>query len=65
MFKAITAKEARKVCEELGLSTCDNDGHKTFWAYDYENGEIYDFESKQSRDDFVRWINEKIRYNNI
>lgn len=57
MFKAITAKEARKICEELGLSTCDNDGHKTFWAWDYDAGEIYDFDSRQERDDFVRFVN--------
>jgi len=59
MFKAITAKEARKICEELGLSTCDNDGHKTFWAWDYEGGEIYDFDTKKERDDFLRFVNKE------
>ena len=59
MFKAITAKEARKICEELGLSTCDNDRHKTFWAWDYEDGEIYDFDTKKERDDFLRFVNKE------
>ena len=51
MLKAITAKEAKKINERLGLSW--EDGQKTYWAYDDEADEIYDFDSKKERDEFI------------
>ena len=50
-MKKITAKEANKICERLGLGY--DDGDVTFWAYDEETDEIYDFDSKSQRDKFV------------
>lgn len=50
-MKKVTAKEAKVINEQLGLSW--EDGEKTFWAYDEESGEIYDFYSKRERDEFV------------
>lgn len=48
----ITAKQAEKICERLGLS--HDDGDVTFWAYDEENDEPYEFDSKRERDEFVK-----------
>lgn len=48
----VTAREAKKICERQGLAY--DDRGRTFWAYDEEIGEIYDFDSKKERDDFVR-----------
>ena len=51
-MKAITAKEARKINERLGLEW--DDEQRTFWAYDEESYEIYDFDSKKERDRFLK-----------
>lgn len=51
-MKAITAKAAKKINERLGL--CWDDGQTTFWAYDEESDEIYDFDTKAERDKFVK-----------
>lgn len=51
-MKSITAKEAKKICERLGLSF--EDQQKTFWAYDEGSDEIYDFDSKAERDSFCK-----------
>lgn len=56
-MKKITAKEAKKICIRLGLSY--EDGQKTFWAYDEEHDEIYDFDNKRVRDGFVLKHNTK------
>lgn len=46
---AITAKEARKLCDKLGLSFPEQDG-KTFFATNKERTEVYEYESKKERD---------------
>lgn len=51
-MKKISAKEARAICKRLGLSA--DDKQTTFWAYDEESGEIYDFDTKAERDNFCR-----------
>ncbi len=50
-MKKITAKEAYKLAEELGLSICD-DG-RTFYATNEERTEIWEFDSKKERNKFV------------
>ena len=50
-MKAITAKQAYKLLEKLGLDY-GNDG-RTFFATDDEESEVYEFESKKERDEFV------------
>ncbi len=51
-MKTVTAKEAKNINERLGLSW--EDGQTTFWAYDEESDEIYDFDTKAERDKFVK-----------
>lgn len=41
----ITAAEAKQICIRLGLSY--EDGQRTFWAYDEECDEIYDFDDRR------------------
>ena len=51
MVKAITAKEAKHICERQGLGF--DDGQRTHWAYDEDIDGVYDFDSKRERDEFV------------
>lgn len=51
-MKKITAKEAYKIMDRLGLDHSGDDGI-TFYAYDEENDEVYDFYSKQEREEFL------------
>lgn len=47
----VNAKEAKAICERLGLSY--EDGQVTYWAYDIEADEIYDFDTRSERDRFI------------
>lgn len=47
----ITAKEAYKLANDLGLDICE-DG-LTFYATNEERTEIWEFDSKKERDNFV------------
>ena len=49
--KAITAKQAYKLMEKLGL--CFGDDGRTFYATDEEETEVWEFDSKRERDEFV------------
>ena len=49
--KAITAKQAYKLMTELGL--CFGDDGRTFYATDKEETEVWEFDSKRERDEFV------------
>ena len=51
-MKKVTAKEAKKICDRLGLSF--EDSQITFWAYDEDSDEIYDFDTRSERDEFVK-----------
>lgn len=53
MIKAITSKKARAINEKLGLSFEDEDGHRTYWAAEEDESEIYSFDSKIKRDEFI------------
>lgn len=46
---AITAKQARELCDKLGLCFPEGDG-KTFFATNKERTEVYEYESKKDRD---------------
>lgn len=48
----ITAAEARKIAKIRGLDL-SGDGI-TFYALDLESGEIYSFDSKNERDNFIK-----------
>lgn len=50
--KAITAKYAYELTEKLGL--CSGDDDRTFYATNEEETEIWEFDSKKERDDFVK-----------
>lgn len=50
-MKKVTAREAEKIMDRLGL--CYGDDGVTFYAYDEENDEVYEFYSKRDRDEFV------------
>ena len=49
--KAITAKQASKLMEKLGL--CFGDDGRTFYATDEAETEVWEFDSKRERDEFV------------
>lgn len=49
--KAITAKSAEKISRKLGLDY-GNDG-RTFYATNEEESEIWEFDTKSERDEFV------------
>ena len=49
--KAITAKHAYKLMTKLGLDSGD-DG-RTFYATNEEESEVWEFDSKAERDEFV------------
>lgn len=52
MKKAITAKQAYKLAEELGVCI-SNDG-TTYYATNEEHTELWEFETKRERDNFVK-----------
>jgi hypothetical protein len=51
-LKSITAKEAERLMNKLGLCVPD-DYKKTFYATDIEETEVWDFDTKKERDDYV------------
>ena len=57
MFKKITAKEAKRINEKLGLETWEEDGQKTYWAVDEDETEIYMFDSIAERKAFLEMVN--------
>lgn len=56
-MKAITAKKADQITRKLGRDI-SNDGI-TFYATNEKETEIYCFDSKSERNDFVKAYNEK------
>lgn len=56
-YKKITAKQAVKINEKLGLETCENDGQRTYWACDEDETEIYMFDSIAERAEFLEMVN--------
>ncbi len=52
MLKAVNVKEAKKITERLGL--CSGEDGRTYYAWDDEADEIYEFDSKRDRDAFLR-----------
>ena len=59
MFKKITAKEAKRINEKLGLETWEEDGQKTYWAVDEDETEIYMFDSIAERKEFLEMVNKE------
>lgn len=53
----ISAKEAYKIIKRLGLDASD-EGY-TFFAYDEKNDEIWGFDSKRERNEFVEKANNR------
>lgn len=53
MVKAISAKEGYKILKARGLDDND-DCQRTFFAIDDDKQEIYEFDTKIERDNFVR-----------
>ena len=51
-MKAITAKEAYRLMDELGL--CYGDDGRTYYATNEEHSEVWEFDSKKERDEFVK-----------
>lgn len=58
MMKKITAKEAYRLADKLGQ--CFYADGTTFYATNEDETEIYDFDSKKERDEFVERNNGKI-----
>ena len=56
-MKAITAKKANQIVNKLGRDI-SGDGI-TFYATNIKETEIYCFDSKKERDEFVKAYNEK------
>ena len=56
-MKAITAKEAKKYADMLGLDI--DDENTTFFAINEDASEIWEFNSKRKRDEFVYSCNNK------
>lgn len=52
MIKALKAREARTFGEEIGFPVTEGDG-RTYYAADTEAGELWEFDSKKERDEFV------------
>lgn len=50
-MKKISARQAEKIMKRLGL--CFGDDGKTFYATNEKESEIYEFDSKKERDEFV------------
>lgn len=57
-MKKITAKEAYKILKRVGLDAGGDNG-TTFFAYDDKNDEIYSFDTKKERDQFVNKANKE------
>ena len=55
MFKAITAREAQAILRRKGM--CYGDDGTTFYAYDTESDEVYEYDSRKDRDASVRRVN--------
>ena len=53
MIRAISAKEGYKVLKARGLDAND-DCQRTFFAINDDKQEIYEFDTKIERDNFVR-----------
>ena len=51
-MKKITAKEAYRIEKKLGLNISDDD--TTFYATNDEETEIFSFDTKNERDDFLK-----------
>ena len=51
-MKAVTVKQAIKIAQKLGISISCDDG-VTFYATNDMETEIYEFDSKQERDERV------------
>ena len=49
---AISAKEAYKIAERLGV--CISDDGSTFYATNADRTELWEFDTKRERDAFVR-----------
>lgn len=60
-MKSITAKYAEKLLQELGHDY-GNDG-RTFYATNEEEDEVWEFDSKKERDEFVNRVNKQRRNN--
>jgi hypothetical protein len=56
-MKKVSAKEAYKILKRVGLDA-SGDGI-TFFAYDEKNDEIYSFDTKRERDEFIERANNK------
>lgn len=52
-MKAITAREAKRIGEETGFPITEGDG-RTFYATDDCEEEVYEFDSKRERDEFLK-----------
>lgn len=50
-MKKITAKEAYKIMDMLGL--CYGDDGRTYYATDEDETEVYEFDSKKERDEWL------------
>ena len=48
-YKAITRKEAEKICRKNGVSISESDG-RTFFLTNEDESEVWEFNSKAKRD---------------
>lgn len=51
-MKAITARQAHKIAQILGIDI--DDESTTYYAADEEETEIWSFDTKKERDDFIK-----------
>lgn len=51
-IRAITAKQARRIMEKLGL--CYGDDGRTFYATNADESEVWEFDTKKERDEAVK-----------
>lgn len=54
-MKKITAREAEKIMDRLGL--CYGNDGRTFYATDDEESEVWEFDSKKERDEWLAEVN--------
>lgn len=52
-MRAITAREAERIGEKTGFPPTEGDG-RTFYATDNDETELFEFDTKRERDEFVR-----------
>lgn len=52
-FKQITPKQAKVICNRLGLETFEDDDVKTFWASNEEETQVYIFDTNAERKEFL------------